>query len=171
MMRSDTSSSRSNSSIRSSVSKMFGSLRSPLLPWSGTRPSRSGTRRSATWVAGPVRVVGSPTSTSASPPGMRTITLRSTRPQRWKTSAETVAPVPQALVMPAPLPGRREISSVPLTLTKCTLAPSSKWASIAVRRGPGRSRQGRRPRRRHADCRCRPFPSASPTQPEHRQPP
>ena len=137
-MRSDTSSSRSNSSIRSSVSKMFGSLRSPLLPWWAPGPPRSGTRRSATWVAGPVRVVGSPTSTSASPPGMRTITLRSTRPQRWKTSAETVAPVPQALVMPAPRSqARREISSVPLTLTKCTLAPSSKWASIA---GPARAR-------------------------------
>ena len=78
----------------------------------------------------------SPTSTSASPPGMRTITLRSTRPQRWKTSAETVAPVPQALVMPAPRSQtRREISSVPLT-SRSAHWPRRRSGRSRVRRGP-----------------------------------
>ena len=67
--------------------------------------------------------------------------LRSTRPQRWKTSAETVAPAAGVGDAGASLPGAKEISSVPLTLTKCTLARRRSGLRSRVRRGPGRFRQ------------------------------
>ena len=56
----------------------------------------------------------------------------------WKICAATVAPVPQAWVMPAPRSHTRtRISLSPETVTKWTLIPPSKWASMA---GPATAR-------------------------------
>src|SRR5260221_7113657 len=68
-----------------------------------------------------------------SPPSNSTVAARSVKPRRWQATKAAQAPVPQALVRPAPRSHtRRRMRSLALTWAKPTLTRSgnSRWCSI-----------------------------------------